>query len=413
MREAGRTRPRARSDGPSRSGATRASRRRASGTLGPGRRDRNRQTARGGRRPPKEGPPWQGGTWRGDPFTCHRRQGENGPRGNNRLVDRRRHPEIYGSTAAVDAGATRFARRPRSRDGRIARVLIPASQRYVVLIPSAKSIRSESEIAAVFPEAMICVTSAYGTVKVVMRIARLRLIVYPTLKNVARNPDAIPRRSGGTEPMIELMFGDAKNPRPAPKSIMYATRCEYGVDASVVEKRKSERLMTAKPDVVNGKWPYLSERRPLKGPAARVEISSGIISRPVVSGVCLKTSWKYRLKRRRTAPKAIAFNSWGTTPPVNSRMRRSLRSSRGCAWRRSRTTKTARLPNAATRRARTVLVSVTPYAARVMARSKLMMNTVNVAKPPQSIGAPRSSLPTSRSRKWAHAVPKIPIGTLT
>src|SRR2546427_4407593 len=243
MRGAGRTRQRARFDGPVGSQARLKALPREFGRLERGRRDPNRQTARGGRRPPKEGAPWPGRTWRGDPFTCHRRQDENGPRGNNRLVDRRPHPEIYGSTAAVDAGATRFARRrPRSRDGRIARVLIPASQRYVVLIPAAKSIRSESEIAAVVPEAMICVTSAYGTVKVVMRIARLRLIVYPTLKNVARNPDAIPRRSGGTEPMIELMFGDAKNPRPAPKSIMYATRGEYGVDASVVEKRKSERL---------------------------------------------------------------------------------------------------------------------------------------------------------------------------
>src|SRR6266571_4548321 len=67
---------------------------------------------------------------------------------------------------------------------------------------------------------MICVTMAYGTVKVVMRMARFRLTVYPMLKNVARNPEAIPRRDAGTDPMIELMFGDAKKPRPAPKSIM-------------------------------------------------------------------------------------------------------------------------------------------------------------------------------------------------
>src|SRR5207244_12292906 len=138
----------------------------------------------------------------------------------------------------------------------------------------------------------ICVTSAYGTLKVVMRIARFKLIVYPTLKNVARNPDAIPRRSGGTDPMIELMFGDAKNPRPAPKSNMYATRCEYGVDSSVVENRKRYRLMTAKPDVVKGRCPNLSDRRPLNGPAASVAMSSGIIRRPVVSGLCFRTSWQ-------------------------------------------------------------------------------------------------------------------------
>src|SRR5712692_9507238 len=113
----------------------------------------------------------------------------------------------YGSAAAMEGLASRLDRRPRSNDGRIASVLMPASHRYVVLIPCAKSIRSASEIEAVFPDEMICVTSMYGTVKVVMRIARFKLIVYPTLKNVARNPEAIPRRSGGTDPMIELMFG--------------------------------------------------------------------------------------------------------------------------------------------------------------------------------------------------------------
>src|SRR5947209_2899278 len=44
--------------------------------------------------------------------------------------------------------------------------------------------------------------------------------------------------------MIELMFGEAKNPRPAPKSSMNPTRCEYGVDSSVVENRKRDRRMT-------------------------------------------------------------------------------------------------------------------------------------------------------------------------
>ena len=32
------------------------------------------------------------------------------------------------------------------------------------------------------------------------------------------------RRSGGTDPMIELMFGEAKRPSPAPSSIMSTTR---------------------------------------------------------------------------------------------------------------------------------------------------------------------------------------------
>src|SRR5947209_17614129 len=98
-----------------------------------------------------------------------------------------------------------------------------ASHRYVVLIPCAKRIRSASEIPAVLPDAMICVTKTYGTVKVVMRIARFKLIVYPTLKKVARNTDAMPRRSGGTDPMTELRFGAAKNAMAAPRNHIDAT----------------------------------------------------------------------------------------------------------------------------------------------------------------------------------------------
>src|SRR5207245_9623786 len=97
-----------------------------------------------------------------------------------------------------------------------------ASHRYVVLIPCAKRIRSASEIPAVLPDAMICVTKTYGTVKVVMRIARVKLIVYGTLEEVARNPDERPRRSGGIDPKLELLCGDSTSPRPAPRSTLYA-----------------------------------------------------------------------------------------------------------------------------------------------------------------------------------------------
>src|SRR5207247_2104188 len=113
----------------------------------------------------------------------------------------------------------------------------------------------------------------------------------------ARNPDAIPRGSAGTEPIIELMFGDAKNPSPAPNRTMYTARCEYGVEASVVERRYRERLMTANPVVVKGTWPYLSESRPLRGPHASVARSIGRMRTPAASGLSPRTSWKYRLSR--------------------------------------------------------------------------------------------------------------------
>src|SRR5207247_2695238 len=124
--------------------------------------------------------------------------------------------------------------------------------------------------------------------------------------------------------MIELMFGDAKNPRPAPRSIMYTTSNGYGVDASVVENRNRDKLVRASPVVVNGRCPYLSESRPLSGPAARVAMSVGMIRRPASSGFLSRTSWKYRLSRRRTAPEEIAVRVWEGSGAVCSRIGRRV-----------------------------------------------------------------------------------------
>src|SRR5439155_18366168 len=150
-----------------------------------------------------ERPRWRGGTSRGDPFTCDRRQLENACGVDNRCGPPRcrckassadaqqdfpRSQTVgHGSTMRDGAGFWAFVRRPRNMDGRIARVFSPASQRYVVLRPWANRIRSASEI-PVPPDEMMRVTSAYGTVKVVIRIARFKLIVYPTLKKVAVKP---------------------------------------------------------------------------------------------------------------------------------------------------------------------------------------------------------------------------------
>src|SRR5437660_12344177 len=96
----------------------------------------------------------------------------------------------------------------------------------------------------------------------------------------------MPRGTGGTDPMIELMIGDAKKPRPAPSSIMYTTSNGYGVDASVVENRNRDKLVRASPVVVKGRCPYLSESRPLNGPAARVAMSVGMIGGRLLRATC-------------------------------------------------------------------------------------------------------------------------------
>ena len=101
------------------------------------------------------------------------------------------------------------------------------------------------------------------------------------------------------------------------------------MNASIVERRNRDRLTRASPPVVNGMCPCRSESFPLRGPRAIVVMSRGMKMSPVLSGLRSRTSCRYKLIRRRTAPNAIALRSWAMTPPMNSRMWRSLRSSSG------------------------------------------------------------------------------------
>lgn len=50
-----------------------------------------------------------------------------------------------------------------------------------------------------------------------MSIASPKLEVSPMFASVILNPEAIPRRFAGTEPMIELTFGETQSPVPTPK----------------------------------------------------------------------------------------------------------------------------------------------------------------------------------------------------
>ena len=56
-----------------------------------------------------------------------------------------------------------------------------------------------------------------GTVNVMIKIAKFRLMTKPTLKKVDLIADAIPLLSAGTELMIELTFGETNAPQPIPK----------------------------------------------------------------------------------------------------------------------------------------------------------------------------------------------------
>ena len=126
-----------------------------------------------------------------------------------------------------------------------------ANHWYALVRPVVNSILSASLIAGGFEEEIIEDIKGYGTVKVMMRIARFKLIVNPMKKKVALKPEAIPLRWGGTAPMIELMLGELNRPIPAPKMTRSSANWAYEVRGFVIESRYSERLIIAKPEVVN------------------------------------------------------------------------------------------------------------------------------------------------------------------
>ena len=61
-----------------------------------------------------------------------------------------------------------------------------------------------------------------------IRMAKFKLTVKPTLKKTALTADATPLRSSGTDLMMKLMLGEENIPIPAPKIIMYNMMQLYG-----------------------------------------------------------------------------------------------------------------------------------------------------------------------------------------
>ena len=52
----------------------------------------------------------------------------------------------------------------------------------------------------------------------------------PVFMSIILVAAAVPRRSGGTVFIMELVFGEENRPLPAPKAIMRAAICQYGVE---------------------------------------------------------------------------------------------------------------------------------------------------------------------------------------
>ncbi len=108
---------------------------------------------------------------------------------------------------------------------------------------------------------------------------------WPTTRIWAIIPEDVPRRGRGTEPRIELLFGERKRPCPAPISTSrQASSPGVKLSGSVVRLRRPT-LSRAIPMLAGSRWPIRSERAPLKGATTAEAIGIGVISSPAWSGV--------------------------------------------------------------------------------------------------------------------------------
>src|SRR2546427_1890459 len=110
-----------------------------------------------------------------------------------------------------------------------------------------------------------------------------RLRSAPVVTSAADIPEATPLLATGVAFMIELMFGATNIPPPTPLTTMSNARTRYEASPGTIEKPNSAADDIKSPPVVKPLAPYLSERKPLKGPTVTKATANGIRRMPAVS----------------------------------------------------------------------------------------------------------------------------------
>src|SRR5215471_17985693 len=109
---------------------------------------------------------------------------------------------------------------------------------------------------------------------------------------VILSPEAIPLRLGGTDPMIELVFGETNMPHPIPKTAR-AIKTSEGLEFIPVKVNiKNAQAVTPRPTIVKNLDPYLSESLPQTGPSTTKVASKARSDSPVCSAVSPSTTWR-------------------------------------------------------------------------------------------------------------------------
>lgn len=135
-----------------------------------------------------------------------------------------------------------------------------------------------------------------------------RLMTLPALKNIVRTLVAIPRLCGGMTSIIIFALGEKNNPEPSPMISIQRINSQIAVDVEMNIIPKSPPAEIAKPIVVNPRLPYLSASLPLIGAPMACVMAKGVKKSPALIGSNDSMIWKKKVRRKATAPLAIAFN---------------------------------------------------------------------------------------------------------
>src|SRR2546426_9105476 len=141
------------------------------------------------------------------------------------------------------------------------------------------------------PAKIACITAS-GMRDAMIANESPRLVRNPTLKRVDDMPAAPPRRTTGTEFMIDATFGAMNRPPPMPARIIGRTRIEYEALYGSVANQTYDAPEMRRPAVVKPRGPYLSDRYPLMGPMLTKASENGIRSTPAVSASRPSAPWK-------------------------------------------------------------------------------------------------------------------------
>ena len=102
----------------------------------------------------------------------------------------------------------------------------------------------------------------------------------PVWLRVILIPLATPRFSAGTEPITELVLGEANSALPKPNNSRLINTAPYEDFSFSVENQISAAAFKAKPTELNTRLPYLSDSLPLIGLKTRTTISIGMSKTP-------------------------------------------------------------------------------------------------------------------------------------